>query len=126
MTMNLAAVAASFYDAVASGDLPALNAVLSSSFAKNAVLVRPESLPGGGTLNGRQRIVRFMERAAGKAPLVVLGMEVNPTGTDAFAHVEITIAGRTARALEWWSAVDDEVISVKAFYFDTAAMLAVD
>lgn len=125
MTPNLAEVAATFYDAVASGDLTTLNSVLLSSFADDAVLVRPESLPGGGTLNGRDQIVRFMERAAGKAPLEVLQIEVNEAGTEAFAHVEVTIARRISRALEWWTAVDGKVVAVRAFYWDTAAMLAV-
>ncbi|MGM5069145.1 nuclear transport factor 2 family protein [Rhodococcus qingshengii] len=123
MTLDLRHIASMFYDAVAGGDVPALREVVSSSFAEDAWLRRPESLPGGGVCDGRDHILAFMEKAVGKVPLVVRAIDVNGAGTEAYAHIEITLGETSTSALEWWSYAGGQVVSVKAFYWDTAAMV---
>ena len=112
-----------FYRAMATGDVPLLERVISGAFAATATLARPESLPGGGVLDGHEAIVGFLRRAAGKAPLVVDDISVADDGSRVFATVTITLGGTTSTALEQWTVDDGKVTSIRAYYWDTAAML---
>ncbi|MFE3055763.1 hypothetical protein [Nocardia sp. NPDC059236] len=44
------------------------------------------------------------------------------SGLNLFASVTITLAGRPMDALEWWTFDDGRVHTIRAFYWDTAAM----
>ncbi|MCG7632817.1 nuclear transport factor 2 family protein [Gordonia McavH-238-E] len=112
-----------FYSAMANGDVPLLERVIAEDFAAAATLARPESLPGGGVLNGPEAIVGFLRRAAGKAPLVVDDISVADDGSRVFATVTITLGGTKSTALEQWTMDDGKVTSIRAYYWDTAAML---
>lgn len=116
-------VVKTFYRAMATGDVPELERVIAQAFAPTATLARPESLPGGGVLTGSEAIVAFLRRAAGKAPLVVDDIAVADDGNRVFATVTITLGGMTATALEQWTVDDGKVSSIRAYYWDTAAML---
>lgn len=123
MTLDLRTVASRFYRAMSSGDTADLSALIDSSFADEVTLSRPESLPGGGNLVGRDRVTRFVTRAAGRAPLHVKQMMESAAGTDVFAHVEVRIGAEPVTALEWWTSDGTAVLSVRAFYWDTAAIV---
>jgi ketosteroid isomerase-like protein len=116
-------VVRSFYQAMGAGDVDSLRRVVSETFADSATLARPESLPGGGVLNGAAAIVRFLERAAGKAPLTVDDVVVADDGQQVFATVTIVLGGNKTTALEKWVFDAGRVVSIRAFYWDTAAML---
>lgn len=117
------AIARRFYDAMQSGDVSALNTVVNEDFADGAVLQRPESLPGGGVVTGREKIAAYLGRAAGKLPLVVNQIIVGESGSELFASVTITMPDREYEALEWWTLDGATVVAIRAFYWDTAAML---
>jgi ketosteroid isomerase-like protein len=116
-------IAARFYDAMASGSVEDLEEALSENFVDEATLSRPESLPGGGVLAGRPAIAAFLRRAAGKAPLAVNRIMTDASGANVFATVTITLAGQDIEAIEWWSFEGGSVVSIRAFYWDTAAIV---
>ncbi|MFD8098490.1 hypothetical protein ACFV24_03065 [Nocardia fluminea] len=124
MPLDLKRAAETFYRAMAAGDVSELTELIETSFADTATLSRPESLPGGGARTGRDRILRFLEQAAGRAPLKVHQLEINTAGTELFACVEVMLGADSATALEWWTSDGTSVTSVRAFYWDTAAMVA--
>lgn len=116
-------VVRTFYGAMATGDISLLERVIAEAFASTASLARPESLPGGGVLDGAVAIVGFLRRAAGRAPLVVDEISVADDGNRVFATVTITLGGTKSTALEQWTIDDGKVTSIRAYYWDTAAML---
>lgn len=116
-----------FYDALAAGDVAGVVATVEENFADDAVLTRPESLPGGGATASAGRIARFMKGAASAGlPVQVGGVYDAPSGdgTNVFVDLTLDMGNGPIRALEWWTFVDGKVISLRAFYWDTAAMLA--
>lgn len=118
-------IATRFYDAMASGSVGDLEETVRKHFSESATLARPESLPGGGVLSGAPEIMAFLGRAAGKVPLVVNKLVADESGENVFASVTITLAGRDTEAVEWWTFTGERVASIRAFYWDTAAMLGV-
>lgn len=117
---------ASYYAALGDGRGDDVAAMTRERFAAGASLRRPESLPGGGTIEGADRIARFMQRAAGAvADLTVRSINADTEGDsiDVFVELELSL-GSPTRAIEHWVVRPDGVASVTAFYWDTAATLA--
>jgi ketosteroid isomerase-like protein len=118
----------SFYDALFKKDGEQVAALIDEHFAPDAVLWRPESLPGGGRTEGAERIKRFMVGATKLSgpPLDVADMKVvSITEGEGRVAVELAFpfAGIDAGALELWTVADGQVTRVRAYYWDTAAML---
>jgi hypothetical protein len=93
----------------------------------------PESLPGGGVTTGADKIKRFMSAVATMegGPLDVSQMVVaeilEHAGEDCdhvVAEVQFPLGEGTISALEWWTVRDLKVAEIKAYYWDTAAMVA--
>lgn len=118
-------IATRFYDAMASGSVENLEETVRQHFSEEAILARPESLPGGGVVSGASAIMAFLGRAAGKVPLAVNEIVTDGAGANLFASVTITLAGRDAEAVEWWTFKGTRAVSIRAFYWDTAAMVGV-
>jgi hypothetical protein len=101
--------------------------LVESNFAEDAVLARPESLPGGGATVGSKRIVRFVRGAASAGlPVHISGVyEASlPDALSFFVDVTVDLGKGPTRALEWWTFGDGKVVSLQAFYWDTAAIVA--
>lgn len=124
---DVGSIVTGFYEALTAGDVDSVVAIVEENFADDAVLTRPESLPGGGATAGAGRIARFMKGAASAGlPVQVGGVYAASAGDGAniFADVTIDMGRGPVRALEWWTFVDGKVVTMQAFYWDTAAMLA--
>lgn len=116
-----------FYELLAQGRGDDILAFVEANFAADAVLRRPESLPGGGMLAGAARIAKMMRAAAaGVAGLHVSSVHYSESadGVQVFADVTLELAGIETTALEWWTFTGSQVSSLRAYYWDTAAILA--
>ena len=116
-----------FYELLAQGRGDDVAAFVEANFAEDAVLSRPESLPGGGSLAGAARIAKMMRAAAAG----VTGLSVRAVhsadaadSVQVFAEISLQLAGAETTALEWWTFTGSQVSSMRAFYWDTAALLA--
>lgn len=115
-----------FYTKLADGDADGVAGLVTSLFADDAVLSRPESLPGGGKIGGAAKVVKFMRAAAGAAKgLRLRQLHVAAKGDEvhAFAIVDVTV-GTPTSAIEWWVFGPSGVTSLTAYYWDTAGLLA--
>jgi hypothetical protein len=130
---DLRLIVESFYDALRARDVQAIEDLVDEHFADGAALLRPESLPGGGVTAGAETIKRFMSAAATMegGPLDVSQMVVaeilEHAGEDCdhvVAEVRFPLGAGATTALEWWTLRDLKVIEIKAYYWDTAAMVA--
>jgi ketosteroid isomerase-like protein len=122
-----------FYAALVAKDVEAVGAAIDDNFAEDARLVRPESLPGGGVVDGAARVKRLMTAVAGVrgAPLDAAEMRIEQVLEDTAGdldHVVVELsfpwAGTPTRALECWTVRDLKVIEIRAFYWDTAMMVS--
>ena len=116
-----------FYDLLAQGRGTDVAAFVEANFADDAQVTRPESLPGGGSLTGATAIAKFMRAAAsGVADLALQSVHASPSsdGVDVFAEVALSLGGTATSAVEWWTFVAGRVRSLRAYYWDTAAILA--
>jgi hypothetical protein len=122
----------SFYGALTSGDASVLERVIDENFAPDAQLVRPGSLPGGGTVAGRERIKRMMTAVAAdeRGPLNVRHMCVarvlecaGEDHDDLGVELHFSWQGTPTSAFEWWVLRDLQVTEIRAYYWDTAMML---
>jgi hypothetical protein len=95
-------------------------------------LTRPESLPGGGILQGAERVKRLMGAVAGAegGPLDAAQMRIErvleSAGEDVDdVGVELSFPwnGTPTRSFEWWVIRDLKVTEIRAYYWDTAMML---
>jgi hypothetical protein len=116
-----------FYDMVAAGRGDDVAALVEKGFAPDASLSRPESLPGGGLVSGANRIAKFMRLAAP----AVSGLQLRSVHVcqaaeeiNVFAELQLALGDTTTTALEWWTIRAAQVTSLKAFYWDTAAIIA--
>ncbi|MUL65857.1 hypothetical protein BOO86_15385 [Mycobacterium sp. CBMA 234] len=116
-----------FYELLVQGRGDDVAAFVEANFAEDAVLRRPESLPGGGALVGASRIAKMMRAAAAG----VSGMNLrsihcaeSADGVQVFADIALELAGTAVAALEWWTFTGSKVASLQAYYWDTAAILA--
>jgi hypothetical protein len=116
-----------FYDLLAGGRGDDVATFVEANFAEDATLSRPESLPGGGSFTGAKGIAKFMRAAAsGVAGLSLRSVHRSPSpdGVSVFAEVALDLGGVATTAVEWWTFTGDKVISLRAYYWDTAAILA--
>lgn len=119
-------IVASFYSLLAAADIDGLVSLVEANFAEDAVLNRPESLPGGGPTTGRGRIVKFVKGAAAAGlSMVVSDIHEGTAANDVnfFADVSIDLGKGPVKVLEWWKFADGKVATIDAYYWDTAAML---
>jgi ketosteroid isomerase-like protein len=123
-THDAATVVSNFYSTLAAGDPDKVAELVGEHFVADATLVRPESLPGGGTLQGAAKIAKFMRAAASHARgLRLKELHTAPgDGVDhVFAVVEVNFGAPTS-AIEWWVIEPGGVRSLTAYYWDTAAL----
>lgn len=127
---NLRPVIEAFYRALFARDAELVGRIVDEHFAGDAVLHRPESLPGGGRTEGAHRIKRFMMGAAAMegGPLDVATMKtarvIEGRDDEVAVELEFPFAGEPTSALEVWTVRDLKVQSIKAYYWDTQAMAA--
>ncbi|MEA2170757.1 MAG: uncharacterized protein QOF76_4057 [Solirubrobacteraceae bacterium] len=117
-----------FYAALFGKDAEKIGSLVDEHFAPDAVLWRPESLPGGGRTEGAENIKRFMIGATKLSgpPLDVADMRIASitAGEDGLAvELAFSFAGIDAGALELWTIVGGKVTLLRAYYWDTKAML---
>jgi hypothetical protein len=115
-----------FYDLLAQGRGDDVASFVEANFAEDATLSRPKSLPGGGSLSGARGIAKFMRAAAaGVADLTVRSVHRSPSSNEVnvFAEVALSLGGTATTAIEWWTFTPAGVTSLRAYYWDTAAIL---
>jgi hypothetical protein len=116
-----------FYDLLAHGRGDDVANFVEANFADDATLSRPESLPGGGSLTGAKGIAKFMRAASsGVAGLTLRSVHQSPSsnGVSVFAEVALNLGVASTTAIEWWTFAADRVTSLRAYYWDTAAILS--
>jgi ketosteroid isomerase-like protein len=128
-----AAIVREFYRAVASKDAAALEQLITGHFDADASVVFPESLPYGGTVRGAAKLARLFARMAsapapvGAADLVLAGLADG--GDRIAAQVEFAWYAPGSRvavpssALELWTFAGGRVREIRAYYWDTAALI---
>ena len=128
-----ALVVEAFYDALNLRDVDALAALVDESFDEGVVLDLPPSLPHGGRLEGAARLRRmFLAMAGGRVGLGPRHVEVERLVGDG-EHV-VAVLGFdwyppggerpiASGASEMWTFRDGKVASIRAFYWDTAALV---
>lgn len=124
---NAVARVREFYDLLVQGRGDDIALFVEANFADTATLTRPESLPGGGSLTGAKGIAKFMRAAAsGVAGLTLRSVHQSPSSNEVnvFAEVALNLGGTATTAIEWWTFTADRVTSLRAYYWDTAAILA--
>jgi ketosteroid isomerase-like protein len=129
---DLRSMVEEFYGALAARDVAGVERVIDANFADDVTLTRPESLPGGGTLEGADRVKRLMSAVAGAqgGPLDPAQLRIErvleSTGEDADdVGVELSFSwnGTPTTSFEWWVVRDLKVTEIRAYYWDTAMML---
>jgi ketosteroid isomerase-like protein len=131
--MSNTAVIREFYRAVAEKDAAELEKLITGHFDVDASVVFPGSLPYGGTVCGAGKLARMLGRMAsspepvGAADLVFTGLI---DGGDRIAvQVEFAWYPPGSRipvpssALELWTFEDGRVREIRAYYWDTAALI---
>jgi ketosteroid isomerase-like protein len=128
-----AEVVREFYRAVAASDADAVRALVRDRFAEDATLTWPEALPYGGTVAGRDRLAKVLGGAAASTAKVgaqdLRLLELADGGDRVAAEVAFDYyppGGADAvasRAVEFWEFADGLVTAVRAYYWDTAALV---
>jgi ketosteroid isomerase-like protein len=123
-----------FYAAIAAKDVAALNDVVTTRFAEDIALVIPASLPYGGTVTGASKLGRmFTAMASAPTPMGatdITVVDVVDGGDVLCAAIEFewiypgTSNSVSSGALEVWRFAGDRVVEIRAYYADTAALLA--
>lgn len=116
-----------FYDLLLQGRGDDVAKFVGANFADDAVLSRPESLPGGGSLTGARVIAKFMRAAASAAgglSLRSVHHSSSSDGVSVFAEVAVNLGGEPTTAIEWWTFRAERVTSLRAYYWDTAAIVS--
>ena len=116
-----------FYDLLAHGRGDDVANFVEANFADDATLSRPESLPGGGSLTGAKGIAKFMRAAASAvAGLTLQSVHQSSSSNEVsvFAEIALDLGGTATTAIEWWTFTGEDVTSIRAYYWDTAAILA--
>lgn len=129
-----AAVVERFYAAVAGRDVEAIGAVLDEHLAEDVVFEWPPSLPYGGRVQGADRLRAMFSAMAGSD--VKVGPDAltvsSITASDDQVAAEVSFVwyppGKDesvqSGAFELWTFEGTQVSSVRAFYWDTAALVA--
>src|ERR1700757_4645655 len=124
---NAGARGRQFYDLLVQGRGDDVAAFVEANFTDDATLSRPESLPGGGSLTGAKGIAKFMRAAAsGVAGLTLRSVHQSSSsnGVCVFAEVGLNLGGASTTAIEWWTFTAERVTSLRAYYWDTAAIIS--
>jgi ketosteroid isomerase-like protein len=124
---NAVAQVREFYDLLVQGRGDDVAKFVEAHFAEDATLSRPESLPGGGSLTGARGIGKFMRAAASGVAGLSLQSVHESSSTDevnVFAQVVLDLGGAATEAIEWWTFAGEKVTSLRAYYWDTAAIIA--
>lgn len=129
-----AAVVERFYAAVAGRDADAIRAVLDDHLAQDVVFEWPPSLPYGGRVEGADRLRAMFSAMAGSAvkmgPDGLTVSSITASGDQVAAEVSFVWypPGKDeavqSGAFELWTFAGNQVRSVRAFYWDTAALVA--
>jgi hypothetical protein len=129
---DLRLIVESFYNALSARDADGVGAIIDESFAPEAILRRPESLPGGGAIDGAGKIKKFMAAVAAMegGPMDVSSLKIHDVlehagedGDSVVVELRFPFNGTQTSALEWWTVRDLKVVEIRAYYWDTAAML---
>lgn len=128
------AVVERFYAAVARRDAEAIGAVLDQHLADDVVFEWPPSLPYGGRVEGADRLRAMFSAMAGSdvkmGPDGLTLTSLTASGDQVAAEVAFVWypPGKDeavqSGAFELWTFEGDQVRSVRAFYWDTAALVA--
>ncbi|QTJ70712.1 nuclear transport factor 2 family protein (plasmid) [Rhodococcus sp. ZPP] len=123
-----------FYEAINQRNVEALGALIDESFADYAAVEFPSSLPYGGRLEGAQTLRKvFTGMAAGKAavgPRTVTVEDIVCNGARAVALLRFdwypprSDQPVPSGACEIWRFEDMKVVEIRAYYWDTAALVA--
>ncbi|MEX5635368.1 nuclear transport factor 2 family protein [Parafrankia sp. FMc2] len=127
-------VVRAFYDALNRRDVDGLTALVNGSFDEAAVLELPPSLPYGGRVAGVAKLRRMFAAMAGGQAVVgprVVEVERIVGGDDSVVAVLAFDWGPpgggdaiASGASELWSFRAGKVTSIRAYYWDTAALVA--
>jgi hypothetical protein len=130
---SAAAQVRAFYEAVAAKDGPALRAIVETSFAPDAAMIWPSSLPYGGVVSGAAKLGRmFAAVAVASVPVGAVDLaivDIVDGGDRVAARVDFdwyAPGSGTAvhsSALELWTFDGGLVREVRAYYWDTAELL---
>ncbi|KQY58230.1 hypothetical protein ASD11_00730 [Aeromicrobium sp. Root495] len=123
-----------FYAAVSGRDADALTAIVDDHFVADASIEWPVSLPYGGRVEGA-RILRkiFAGMAAAESPVGPTALRVRSVTADdsgVVAELVFTYVSPSggppvpSGALERWCFDGDKVRTIRAYYWDTAALVA--
>ena len=132
MSMTPRQVVDTFYDAAARRDGDALVALVETSFHEDAAVEWPASLPYGGRVTGVPVLRKVF------AGLATPGATLGPDDLSVLAVIEdgdqvaVQISfdwlangsSITSGALELWTFAEGLVTEIRAYYWDTAACLA--
>ncbi|OOL33059.1 hypothetical protein GQ85_03530 [Rhodococcus rhodochrous] len=129
-----AEVVRAFYGALDGRDPERLGALADATFAEEIFVEMPASLPYGGRVEGARRLSRMFQAMAGGL------VEVGPRGLtlDALVDGGRSVAARisfdwyppgggapvASGAIEEWTFVDGKASAIRAYYLDTAALVA--
>ncbi len=133
------AVVAEFYDAVTRRDSDRLARLIDAAFHPDVVLMLPDSLPYGGAIRGAERVRRALLGAAGSpkpvGPHQVAVTSVCSAATNTPLRIAVELEfvwyapgaekGIASGAVEMWSFdATGMVVQIRAYYADTAALVA--
>ncbi|MDI9953309.1 nuclear transport factor 2 family protein [Rhodococcus sp. IEGM 1305] len=119
-----------YYELIDNGEVEAIDTFVVEHFSADSFVHRPESLRGGGRLDGLERVRRFSTSAAkhsgGPGAMRIGTVLVDPCadGWNILVELHFRIGDNWSRAMEWWTFHDGKATGIQAFYWDTAAMLA--
>jgi ketosteroid isomerase-like protein len=133
MTQTPVDTVTTFYKAVSAADADAISAVIDSSFADDAAIEWPPSLPHGGRIVGARTlrglfsaIVRPGSPVPGPANLALvraIGDTDEVVAWITFDWADPATGTRTPNsALELWRFTDGKVSEILAYYWDHAAV----
>lgn len=131
--MTCRKVVEAFYAAITSKDADAVTTVVAEHFAADATLHLPASLPYGGRIEGARRLAKIFAHAASSTAAVgVQDLQVVALvgdGPRVAARLTFTWFPGDSResfgssAIELWTFDAGQVVSIEAFYQDTAALV---
>jgi ketosteroid isomerase-like protein len=127
-------VARTFYEAVSAGEVDVIAAVVDEHFSADAAIEWPASLPYGGRVEGAHRLRKMFAAMAGSdvkvGPDALEVLSVTADGDRVAAELTFNWfpPGKTesvaSGALELWTFEAAKVTGIRAYYWDTAALVA--
>jgi hypothetical protein len=117
-----------YYSLIDASNVEGVDAFVVDTFSADSSVSRPESLRGGGRLAGLERVRRFSRSAAahsggpGAMRVGAVFERLTENGMDLVVELQFRIGDVWSRALEWWTFEEGLVVSIQAFYWDTAAL----